>query len=68
MPERIMSINQYLKQMIYYNRIDYLKANVKQLLEAGLSEAYIVAKLYTGEYSTTEINKAIQDVKDMYEL
>lgn len=54
--------------MIYYNRIEYLRANVKSLLEAGLSIAYIEAKLYTGEYSMTEINKAIQDVKLMYDL
>lgn len=54
--------------MPYYNRIEYLRAKVKELLKYGLSEAYIEAKCFTGEYSMTEIKQAIEDVKAVYEL
>jgi hypothetical protein len=50
------------------NRIDYLRAEVKRLLENNCSDAYIEATLYTGAYSMTEITTAIIDVKQMYDL
>ncbi len=52
---------------MYYNRLEYLRKSVSELLEYGLSEAYIEAKLYTGEYSMTEIKQAIKDIKAILE-
>jgi len=46
-----------------YNRINYLRQSVKELLQKGLSDAYIEATLYTGAFSMDEINQAIIDVK-----
>jgi len=48
---------------MYYNRMNYLRESVKELLQKGLSDAYIEAKLYTGEFSMDEINTAIADMK-----
>lgn len=53
---------------MYYRRIDYLRQSIKELLNYGLSEAYIEAKLYNGQYSVAEIQQAIKDVKEMQEI
>lgn len=55
-------------KVMYYNRIDYLRKNVQELLNYGYSDAYIEAVLYTGAYSITEIQQAIIDIKSLQEL
>mgnify|MGYP006992519201 CR=1 FL=1 len=48
-----------------YDRLNYLRTKVKELLQHGLSDAYIEATLYTGAFSMQEINTAIDDIKSI---